>query len=238
MDAADENQGEVLRFLPISDRKTANGIAIQLRQAIHDGVLVDGERLPAERELAESFSSSRTTIRRALRQLEHEDLIQRSVGSGTFVTFRPDTEDDDIAEVTSPLELIEVRIAVEPHMVRLATLHATLRDLELLESRLVELESDNTSAESFTRRDRNFHQAIADATHNPLMQSFYRRINHVRGHRQWNAMKDKVLTPQSIDAYNREHRCLLEALLVRDADVAVDVVIKHLQAARKQLVEA
>ncbi len=221
--------------LPMPNAGTAVAIAARLRSAIADGIYVDGERLPAERRLAEAFSSSRTTIREALRLLASENFISRRVGSGTFVTFSHDTENPDIAEITSPLELVEVRIAVEPHMVRLATVHATLRDLDRIAGALRALESSG-EPESFTRHDRIFHQSIADATHNPLMCSFYRRINHVRGHRQWNAMKDKVLTGGAMESYNREHRLLWEALSVHDADRAAEIVLGHLQTARQQLV--
>ena len=120
-------------------------------------------------------------------------------------------------------------------MVRLATLHATMRDLDRIGEALNSLETAGISAEVFTRHDRTFHQAIADATRNPLMVSLYRQINHVRGHRQWNAMKDKVLTAELIAAYNREHRALFDALRARDSDLAVDIVNRHLDAARQQL---
>lgn len=226
---------EALKNLPPPSARSAAAIAAQLRQAILDGVYADGERLPAERQLAAALSSSRTTVREALRILEHGKLVTRRVGSGTFVTFRPDAGDEDVAEVTSPLELVEVRIAVEPHMVRLATLHATMRDLDRLAEALDALAEAGTNTEVFTKWDRSFHQAIAEATHNPLLISIYRQINHVRGHRQWNAMKDKVLTPDSIDAYNRQHRAIYDALRARDADQAVEIVRAHLVAARQQL---
>ena len=228
--------GGASRNLPPPDARSAATIATRLRRAILDGVYVDGERLPAERRLATALSSSRGTVREALRSLERDRLVSRRVGSGTFVTFRPGDDDgDDVAEVTSPLELVDARIAVEPRMVRLATLHATQRDLDRLAEALEALEADGLDAEGFTRHDRTFHQTIADATGNPLMASLYRRINRVRGHRQWNAMKDKVLTPESMATYNREHRALYEALRARDADRAAEIARRHLDAARRQL---
>ena len=221
--------------LPQVQAGTAVAIAARLSEAIADGIYADGERLPAERTLAEAFSCSRTTIREALRLLCAGDLVSRRAGSGTFVTFSPDAGNPDIAEITSPLELIDVRIAVEPHMARLATLHATVRDLDRISHALDALESSD-EPDSFTRHDRIFHQLVADATHNPLMRSFYRRINHVRGHRQWSAMKDKVLTRQAMESYNRDHRRLLEALGLRDGDAAADIVLDHLRKARLQLI--
>src|SRR5215510_16014496 len=49
----------------------------QLRKAIHDGAYANGEKLPAERQLAEAFGTSRTTVRMALDQLEQERLVTR-----------------------------------------------------------------------------------------------------------------------------------------------------------------
>ena len=57
----------------------------QLRQAIQAGQYGHGDKLPAERQLAEAFGTSRTTVRAALDQLETERLVSRRIGSGTFV---------------------------------------------------------------------------------------------------------------------------------------------------------
>ena len=216
----------------------AVGIAAYLRQAIVDGAYLRGERLPAERRLAAALSSSRTTVREALRLLERDNLIARRVGSGTYVTFVPGAAEDDVAEITSPLELIEVRLAVEPHMTRLATISATAKDIESMGKVLVRLETSGADANHFTTWDRQFHQLLAEATHNPLMASLYRQISRVRGHAQWNAMKDKVLTAERIAGYNRQHRELYEALCSRDADAAGRAITKHLRTARRDLLSA
>jgi DNA-binding FadR family transcriptional regulator len=66
----------------------------------------------------------------------------------------------------------------------------------------------------------------------------YRRINYVRGHKQWNAMKDTVLTPARIDQYNQQHRALYEALKSRDMDGALQIITAHLEKARADLLGA
>ncbi|MFZ5792727.1 MAG: FadR/GntR family transcriptional regulator [Pseudomonadota bacterium] len=213
-------------------------ITQQLRQAITEGNLRHGEKLPAERQLAEMFGASRTTVRSALNQLEEERLVTRRVGSGTFVNFQPRAPQDDVAELTSPLELIEVRLAVEPHMVRLAVLNSTARDLDRLTESLEEMERSSVDAESFTLLDEQFHLRIAECSRNPLMVSLYRQINDVRTHAQWNAMKDKVLTAERIAEYNRQHRGLVEAIQARDVESAVAIVTNHLHYARRQLLGA
>lgn len=213
----------------------AAGIAAYLRRAIFDGVYRYGERLPAERQLASALSSSRTTVREALRMLEHGALVTRRVGSGTYVSFRPEAAEDEVAEITNPLELIDVRLAIEPPMARLATINATAKDIDAMAEVLTRLEASGGDANYFTKWDRQFHQLLADATHNALMASVYRHVNHVRGHAQWSAMKDKVLTPERINAYNRQHRALYQALRIRDGEAAVRVIADHLDAARRDL---
>jgi DNA-binding FadR family transcriptional regulator len=208
----------------------------QLRQAIMEGGYSHGEKLPAERQLASAFGASRTTIRTALDQLEVERLVTRRVGSGTFVNFRAQGDTQDIAELTSPLELIEVRLGIEPNMVRLAVLNATARDIERLSNAVARMEQASGDTEGFTLWDEEFHQFIAEATRNPLMVWIYRQINTVRTHSQWNAMKDKVLTPARIAEYNAQHTALYEAIRTRDMDAAVAIVTNHLHYARRQLI--
>lgn len=212
----------------------------QLRQAIQAGQYGHGDKLPAERQLAEAFGASRTTVRAALDQLETERLVTRRIGSGTFVNAPVRPQSGDVADQTSPLELIDVRIGLEPYMTRLACINAAARDIdrmsELMERQ--ERECGVSDRESFSRWDEAFHLSIAEATRNPLLISLYRQINEVRAHHQWSAMKDKVLTPERIADYNRDHAALFEAIRSRDVDSAVAMITNHLHYARRQLVGA
>ena len=61
-------------------------ISAHLRHAIETGAYGDGDQLPPERQLAVAFGAARSTIRRALDQLEEAGLVSRRLGSGTFVT--------------------------------------------------------------------------------------------------------------------------------------------------------
>ncbi len=217
----------------------AAAIAAQLRRAILDGSYGYRERLPAERDLALHYGASRSTVREALRQLEESNLVVRRVGSGTFVNHRSNNEEEDVAERTSPIELIEVRLAIEPQMARLASLHATQRDLDRMAEALNDVETCNSrDREAFTRCDAAFHQALADCTRNPLMIGLYRQINTVRSHAQWARMRDKVLSPDRQRAYNDQHRALYDAIRARDTENAVRIVREHLEIAHHDLVGA
>jgi GntR family uxuAB operon transcriptional repressor len=224
--------------LPPVSTRSSTGIAAQLRRAITDGLYAYGDRLPAEREIARSFGSSRTTVRSALRLLEERNFVRRKVGSGTFVVHSSGHNEREIADVTSPLELMDVRLAVEPHIVRLAVLHGTARDIEAMAEALSELEHAGSDRERFTHWDQRFHMALANATHNPLMVWAYHQINEVRSHTQWSKVKDKVLTPARIAEYNAEHRALFEAMQARDGETAVGIINQHLAEARHDLIGA
>jgi DNA-binding FadR family transcriptional regulator len=224
--------------LPATVGEGAAAIATRLRQAILDGMYAYGARLPAERDLARHFGTSRSTVREALRQLEAQRLLTRRIGSGTFVSHRVSPDGDHIAEVTSPLELIDVRQAVEPNIVRLAAVNATARDLDRVGQALAAIEAAGDDREAFSAADEQFHLLLAECTHNPLMAWLYRQINDVRGHRQWHSMKDKILTPARIRDYNMQHRALYDALRSRDVDAAVAVILRHLEKARGDLVGA
>ena len=218
-----------------SERRGAVWVADQLREAILEGAYGHGRRLPAERQLAKAFTVSRGTVREALRLLQEDRLVERRVGSGTFVTHAGAASAEDVAEIISPLELMEVRQAVEPQIVRLVVRNATPRDIALMSVAIESLERCGGDRNRFSEWDQRFHLAMADATHNPLMVEIYRRINHVRGHSQWQAIKDKVLTRERIDIYNRQHRMLYDAIRARDAEAALAVVAEHLDSARDDL---
>lgn len=213
------------------------GIASELQRAIVDGEYQFNERLPAERELATRFGAARGTVREALRQLEQMRLVTRKVGSGTYVRYRSQPH-DDVADTTSPLELIDVRLAVEPSMTRLAVLHANARDLAELKDTLDELEFAGTDPDAFSRADEHFHLALANCAQNPLLLWMYGQINEVRGHTQWSARKDKILTADRIRQYNAQHRELFDAIQSRDVDRAAHVIRAHLNKARQDLLGA
>ncbi len=219
-------------------RATPSGsarIVTRLRRAILDGDYGYRERVPSERHLAVEYGAARGTVRTALEQLEDMNLVIRRPGSGTFVRYRGHADDEDIAEHTSPLELIEVRLSVEPSVARLAVVHANAQDIERLADALMRVEACRGDPESFSRADETFHLALAESTRNPLMIWLYRQINDVRGHGQWSARKDKILTPDRIIEYNKQHRALFRAIESRDTQEAADIMKSHLEKAREDL---
>jgi DNA-binding FadR family transcriptional regulator len=219
-----------------------SAISASLRRAIETGAYSEGDQLPPERELAATFQAARSTVRRALDQLEQAGLVSRRLGSGTYVTVATAADEAAdsaaVADLMSPLQLIDARFAVEPYTTRLAALNATRRDLKDIESALTRCEACGDDKDEFSRWDAEFHLLIARASRNPLLVNVYSEINKVRLHAQWNAMKEQILTPDVIAEYHAQHRSICQALDRRDAQLAHDLVAEHLEKARNDLLRA
>ncbi len=223
-----------------SSSRGARSIARQLQEAITSGAFGYREQLPTERQLAINYGASRTTIRKALMWLEDQKLVERRAGSGTYASFEPESSSRDIAERTSPLELIEVRAAVEPQMARLAVLHATARDIEKVQALLRELQAAEqaSDAERYSSADEQFHMAVATCTSNPLLVWVYREINVIRTHAQWGDMRKKILTRENMRIYNEQHAAIVRAIQTRDAAGATEIMVRHMDKARDDLIGA
>jgi DNA-binding FadR family transcriptional regulator len=220
--------------------RSASVIMARIKQAIESGVYADGDQLPAERQLAITFGTARSTIRKVLDQLAEKNLVVRRVGSGTFVSYAGPIHQgmEDIADLVSPLQLIETRFAIEPYMTRLAAIHATGSDLDTFEDVLRRIEAAEDDPTLFTQLDSEFHLDLARCSRNPLIVRMYQQVNMVRLHAQWNRMKQLILSKEKTRAYNQQHRALYEALRHRDVQGAVDQITRHLEQARQDLIGA
>jgi len=218
----------------------ARAIGLRLRKAIESGAFGDGEQLPTERELAETYTASRSTIRNALNMLENEGFLERKVGSGTYVTYSGSVDDDvgEVVDQISPMQLIDARIGIERQMTRLAVIHATKRDLETMEEILSRMKKAETDRDEFSKWDTEFHLQIAKSTGNPLMVHLYETINEIRAHSQWRAMKNLILSPEQIRKYNEHHEAMTNCIRNRDTAGAIEALNDHMELARRDLIGA
>ncbi|WP_136659604.1 FCD domain-containing protein [Nitratireductor sp. XY-223] len=214
---------------------SANDIAGELRREISSGVLAVQDRLRPERELAERFNAGRGTIRRAIRQLEESGYVQTRAGSGTYVIAGQDDKVNDVIANASPLELIDARFAIEPHMCRLAVLNARQQDFEELERLLLQMERSVGDPTRFAELDTRFHAFIAETTGNKLLIWVLSQINSVRNQEQWSLMRHLTLNESMINQYNSQHRQIVNAIHSREPERAAMLMKDHLEAARLSL---
>ena len=218
----------------------SRSITTQIRRAIEAGTLVHGDQLPPERELSENYSASRSTIRKALDQLEEEGFVTRKVGSGTYVNYTGpgDIDLQSVIDQISPVQLVEARIGFERQMLRLAVAHANGRDIERMETILGFLEASEHDKAAYTQHDSEFHLTLAKASGNPLIVQLYDQINEVRNHAQWQIAREHVLTPEKTRLYNIHHRAIIAGLKNRSVVQAIDALNEHMDLAHRDVVGA
>lgn len=213
-------------------------IASLLRQEIHSGKLVAKDRLPAERILAKSYNVARGTVREALKQLAQDGLVEIRRGSGTYVLPLMFETTNRVIENASPLELIDARFALEPHICRLAVLHARRLDLEKAEALLLEMEGCMHNPERFAMLDTSLHSLLAETTGNQLLVWIIAQINGVRNQKRWERMRRLTLNERTIAEYNKHHREIFDAIQRREPERAAAIMIQHLESARLSLTRA
>jgi len=219
--------------------ETFNEFRQALLEQLRSGRLVGGDRLPTERELSETWRIGRSLVRRVLSELKEQGLITQVVGSGTYVSadaserLQARTAEAPAMD-TSPAELMEVRVLLEPVIIELVIRHATPADFLKMEECCTRAEAAET-LEEFEHWDGALHQAIADATHNNFARSVFHLMNTVREHGDWGMLKKRSVTPERRAVYQREHRALVHALKERDTESARELMQSHLVQVRRNM---
>ncbi len=198
-----------------------------------------GDRLPTERALSEQFGLSRGTVRKVLQALRAQGVLEATVGSGTYVTpqaqalLQPPPGDDPLRQ-TSPAELMEARLALEPAIIEMVVAHATAADFERMDECCAQAEAA-TTLEAFEYWDGLLHEVIAGAARNSFVASVFRLMNEVRSHAEWGALKRRSVTPERRLLYQAEHRALVQAIRERDTVQARAVSTEHLLRVRRNM---
>jgi len=219
-------------------RRSSAQIASEVRRAISNGTYRRFERLPPSRQLAETFGVARNTLRDALYQLEKEGLLETRPGSGTYITAKEDQGVPDAVTEATPLELIDARFALEPHICRLCVLHGRREDFERLDQLCQRMEGAIRDPLAFAEADTAFHKALAAATRNTLLIWLIQQINQVRSLDEWLRMRHITLDDSIINQYNVQHREILNALRSREPERAAAKMKEHLETARLSLTRA
>jgi DNA-binding FadR family transcriptional regulator len=221
-------------FEPVVAVRISAPIAAQIRDAILEGKLSPGDRLPTERDLAERFGVSRVTVRDALRALETAGLVEIRVGAagGAFVTA-PSTEivGQGISHMlmlsqVDPDEIAEARLILELGTVALAVDRATEQDI----AELRELAEQGAAAFAAGDYDptlaREFHARLANAAHNRAMELVAATFG---GPLSMHAVREREPAEWSHERSSEEHLQLVEAIAKRDGALARRIMSEHLR---------
>lgn len=225
-------------FSELSNKRIYEKIVEQIKDLIKDGQLKPNDRLPAERELAKMLGCSRTSLREACRVLESEGLIISKPGGGRFIQevdqqlrLKYQMNPIDILEKSTIIQFLEAREVLEPKIVEFACKRATKEDLDKLEKALERMKDRLLVLEREMDADSNFHLVLAEATHNFLFISFM----------ETNLYLYRQVRKQTLQKTNRyhesinEHKTILDAVMNRDADMAVNAINIHLKNLRANI---
>jgi len=194
-------------------------------------------RLPPERVLCLDLGISRSALREGLEILEAEGRIWRHIGKGTFVGSRPSSELNGLSVVTtqtSPVEVLETRLIIEPALARLAALHATEVDIDNMRY-LMEKSEAARDAKTWESWDGTLHRAIVLASHNNLLVSIFDAFNAIRRQESWRRLRETSQTPDRLQVYREHHRDLVSAITNRDPDLAEATMRRHIEAVRSNM---
>ncbi|MFC9454501.1 FadR/GntR family transcriptional regulator [Streptomyces sp. NPDC056983] len=213
-------------------------LADQLREAILDGEIAEGDALPPERDLVDQTGLTRGSVREALKLLAAEGLVETRPGrfGGNIATLpaRRDIASSLGQFVRSrqlPLRTLhETRDVLEPALARLAAAHRTNSDLVTLRRLHQELELAE-GFQRFARTNVKWHRAIAQASGNELLTAALEAIAYGVA---VSTTAETYDTPQTRTEVIRIHAHILAAIEARDGALAERRMRQHISATRAQ----
>lgn len=217
-------------------RSDENDVLERLRKFLSAQTLPLNGRVPSERALAERLDLSRAAVRKAMASLAAEGQVWRHIGRGTFIGARPVINLHDvqyISSITSPAQIIEARIAIEPQLSRLAALNGVAVDFE-------EMRSCNRRARGaqswsvYEAWDNRLHLAIAQASKNKLLIVLFETLNAVRRSPIWGDLRLNPVPPSNHLSF-AEHEAICDAIVGRDPDGAERGMRTHLNSVRNRM---
>ncbi|MFC3803775.1 FadR/GntR family transcriptional regulator [Cohnella sp. GCM10012308] len=232
-----------MRPTKIETQKGHEIVSRHIRQQLERGELVPGQKLPSLEKLAEAYGVGRSTIREAISALKAMGWLDVRHGGGTYVAKSLPGEGTgslfDLSQgAEAVMEILEVRKILERGTAELAALKRSEDDLAKLREILATMERAlrEDDAEGGERADLAFHQAIAEASGNPvlnqLMDSISQRLSETIGRtRELWFYQEQAEASRLLE----EHRGIYEAIEARDAGQASERIGLHLSKVEKVL---
>jgi DNA-binding FadR family transcriptional regulator len=224
----------------VEPRRLYEHIARNLAKAIADGEYEVGQRLPSERELAQSFEVSRPTVREAIIALELDGLVDVRLGSGVYVlNRRPPSGHEGVKDI-GPFELLEARRAIEGEACAMAALRIDDAQIEQLTNLIEEMRTDNKQNEIIMSEDadRRFHELIAASTQNSAIIVAVQMLWDARQRSPQSHSMDDKGRARGLKPPIEEHTAIVRALKRRNPEAARAAMHKHITRVIEGLLEA
>jgi GntR family transcriptional repressor for pyruvate dehydrogenase complex len=215
----------------IKKTKIHEDVFQQIHQLIKEGRLRARDQLPSERELAETFKVSRTSVREALRALESQGLIVSRSGMGNFVADLP------VESLIRPLarllidekktlaDVFEMRKLIEPQIAALAAERASRNDIAQLKRIVARQAAAVSRGESGVEADADLHFSISRATRNQALQKLVSGLMELLCRSREESLQTDKRRESSINA----HRRIVAAVEQHDKPKARSEMLRHIE---------
>ena len=232
-------------FHPVTPEKLSRAVVRQIEQLILRGILRPGERLPAERELAERLKVSRPSLRDAIAELQEGGLLAAKPGAGIYVAdvlggaFSPALVSLFSRHDEAVFDYLSFRRDMEALAAERAAKFASDTDLAVIQAIFDKMEAAHTSANADEEAmlDAQFHMAIVEASHNVVMLHMMRSMyDLLRGGVFYNRQvmfKQRTSRAALLD----QHRAINDALQARAAQNARAAIEAHLDYVEASLAD-
>jgi GntR family transcriptional regulator, transcriptional repressor for pyruvate dehydrogenase complex len=217
----------------------SNKIVELLIKRIKEKHFKPGDKLPGERDLANTLGVGRSSLREALRILDHMNVLEIRPGLGTFVTS---LEIESLIEPieftfamdnTSVLKVFETRKTLELKTVELAAEYITPEETLKLDQLFTKMTDDTQSFEYRESVDREFHALIASASRNPMLYRFVCVVLEALTKKR----QESYMLPNASQTANLEHERILKHLKAHQPEEARQAMLDHLNTTENNLLQ-
>ena len=225
------------RFEKMNKRLLGSQVEEELMNYILNEPVKIGEKIPNEFELAEMFGVGRSTIREAVKGLVTKGVLEVRRGAGTYVRSTLTLEEDPLGlarlgdKYKLALELLDVRMMLEPEIAAMACEHITSEEKEKLKQLCDEEEELYLSGRNHAKKDVEFHTCIAGCSRNRVVEVLIPIINTA-------VLTFVNLTQRQLMKETLEtHRAITNAIIKGDSFGAKYAMNMHLTYNRQRLMQ-
>jgi DNA-binding GntR family transcriptional regulator len=208
----------------VSEAAAPDGLLDRIRRLVLGGDFPPGAVVP-EAFLAQEFEVSRTPIREALKQLQHEGLVEIRPKVGTFV--REPTRREII-------ELFQLKESLEGLAASLLARRGEVQELSILRRNLEQSEMTSLThdTDAYARLVHEFHWTIVRGSDNSKLVEHYERLMNQLAYQR--LVLRTVEHPGRLEASTREHRAVLEMIEHKDPFGAESAMRNHVHASSRE----
>lgn len=222
-------------------RKLAETVVEQLSFSIQSGKWKPGDKLPAERVLAEKLGVSRTVLREAVCTLVEQGILENKDGKTyvrriSFHEIITNISENFVFDENLIKEIMEVRLVLENYIVEKATENITLEEIEKIQSSIDDMKKMIENGKMNYDAEKAFHAGLAGAAGNNALACIYSLCENIVNGNNEEPVKAAKAMSLALTA-SKEHQAILNAIRMRNSEEAVRLMRHHTERSHQRIEE-